>query len=190
MFTEDMTATREIDFSRFGTRIGTRMEGKKAQTGIEAEMASLPYGETLFFDLRKVDLLGYSFADEAIAIVFQRLVANEYGEKFIAIRCDNKDILDGIESALEKRELAAIGVESSGKWFLIGELKDYQRETLKAIMDAKEIKTSELAEKLDIEVSACGNRLTELSRLKLINRTRILNVERGSAYLNKSILGA
>lgn len=179
---------RTIDFSRFGTRVGTRMEGKKAQHEIELELAEISFGETIIFDLKNLELLGYSFADEAIAVVFQRLVANEYGDKFIVICCDNKDILDGIESALERRGLVAMAIQSNEEWFLLGKLKDYQRETLEIIMKEKEIRTPDLANKLDISAPACNNRLTELSRLKIINRSQAVSGERGLSYTNKSII--
>ena len=189
VFTEtDSAIMKTLDFSQFGERIGTRMEGKKAQGEIEAAIRALSYGDVLVFDLRKLSLLGYSFADEAIAIVFQRLVANEYGEKFIIIDCDNRDILDGVERAIEKRELAAIVRKSDGTWHVIGTLKDYLKETLDFIVKKKEIRTPDLVEALGVSLPACNNRVTELSRLKLITRERISNQERGSSYVNKAVV--
>lgn len=177
-----------VDFSRFGERIGTRLDGKQAQGYVEGIISGLSYGDVLAFDLRKLSLLGYSFADEAIAIVMQRLVANEYGEKYIMIECDNPDILEGVESAIQKRELAALVRRTDASWHVIGSLKDYQKETLDMIVQKKEIRTPELAEALGISLPGCNNRVAELARLKLIRRERVSNQERGSSYINKSLV--
>ena len=174
--------------NKFGQRIGTRDEGKIAQREIEAIINTMPYGETLIFDFEGVDLLAYSFADQAIAITFHRLISNEYGDKYILIKCSKADILESLEVALEKREITALALDDVGKWFCVGTKKANIIETLKVINDKKEISTSELAKILNLSITNCNNRVSELARLKLIKREKVNNPEGGILYINKSVM--
>lgn len=174
--------------NKFGQRVGTREEGKSAQVEIEAVINKMPYGETLTLDFEGIDLLAYSFADQAIAITLHRLVSNEYGDKYIFIKCSKADILESLEVALEKRGITALGLDDTGRWFCLGLKKDNIIETLKVVNDKKEISTTDLAKALNLSVTNCNNRVSELAKMKLIRREKVNNPEGGILYINKSLV--
>jgi predicted transcriptional regulator len=174
--------------NKFGIRIGTRDEGRIAQPEIEAVISKLPYGETLILDFDGLDLLAYSFADQAIAITLHRLVSGEYGDKYILIKCSKVDILESLDVALKEREITALGIDDTGRWFCLGVKRDNIIEALKIIIDKKQIPTSELAKMMNLSVPNCNNRVSELSRMKLIKRNKINNPEGGILYINKSVV--
>jgi hypothetical protein len=174
--------------NKFGQRVGTRDEGKVAQPEIEAVINRLPYGEILILDFEGIDLLGYSFADQAIAITLHRLVSNEYGDKYILIKCHKIDILESLEVALEKRQITAIAIDDGGKWFCVGLKKENLMETLDIIIERKEITTSDLADIMKLTVTNCNNRVSELAAMKLIKREKVNNPSGGILYMNKSIV--
>lgn len=179
------------DFSilRYGLRVGTRAEGQKAQPEIEAHVKNMPYGSVLVLSLEGMEMMGYSFADEAIALTFQRLISNEYGDKYIIIRGSNPDVLESIDAALQKRSLSALVVNDNG-WRCIGLRKLDIMDTLKIIVEKKEISTSKLTESLGENMTAqnCNNKVIELAKLKLIKRERINNPVGGIMFLNKAIV--
>lgn len=182
-----------FDLKRYGRTLGTRQQGRQAQQEIETEIHNVPYGEKLLLDMDGIDIIGYSFADEAIAIIIQRLTSREYGNKFILIRCSAQDPLEALEVALERRKLVALVIEnqkhSRGQnWRCIGAKKEHLLETLEEIIKHKEIKTHELSRLLGITLANCNNRTAELYRLGLIDRVKVNDPSGGIYYINKSII--
>jgi len=182
-----------FDLKRYGPTLGTRQQGRQAQQEIEKEIHNMPYGEKLLLDMDGIDIISYSFADEAIAIIIQRLTSREYGNKFILIRCSAQDPLEALEVALERRKLAVLIVKnqkdlSEKNWTCIGIKKDHLNRTLEEVIKHKKIRTVELSQILGISLTNCNNRTTELHRLGLIDRERVNDSSGGIYYINKSII--
>lgn len=182
-----------FELKKYGTTLGIRQQGKQAQQEIEKEIHAMSYGEKLLLDLDGINVIGYSFADEAIALTIQRLTSREYGNKFVLIKCSNNDILEALEVALERRKLAVLVVrnqkDSTGKnWTCLGMKKDHLLRTLEVIIKHKKVKTGELSKILSIELTNCNNRATELYRLGLIEREKVNDPTGGIYYINKSII--
>lgn len=180
---------QDLDILKYGPRVGTRAEGQKAQPEIEAQIKNMPYGNILVLSLEGMEMMGYSFADEAIALTFQRLISNEYGDKYIIIRGSNPDVLESVDIALQKRSLSALVVGNNG-WKCIGLSKSDLMDVLKIIVEKKEISTPKLTESIGKDMTAqnCNNKVMELARLKLIKREKINNPTGGIMYLNKTIV--
>ena len=179
----------DFKISKFGSRVGTRADGQKAQPEIEAQVKNMPYGNVLVLSLEGMEMVGFSFADEAIALTFQRLISNEYGDKYIIIKGSNPDVLEGIDSALQKKGLSALVIDYKG-WKCIGLVKLDLMDILKIIIEKKEISTPNLTESLGKTMTAqnCNNKVMELARLKLIKREKINNPSGGIMYMNKTIV--
>ena len=178
-----------FNISRYGIRVGTRAEGKKAQPEIEAQVKNMPYGNVLILSLDDMEMMDFSFADEAIALTYQRLISNEYGDKYIIIKGSNPDVLESVDVALQKRGLSALVVQD-GRWKCIGLKKPDLMDILKTIIEKKEISTPKLTESLGENMTAqnCNNKVMELARLKLIKREKINNPVGGIMYLDKAII--
>jgi hypothetical protein len=162
----------EVADGDFGGKLMvTRSTGRAVREALEAALAELPKGGTLYVDTRGVELMDYSFADEALGILASRAASGEYGDRHLVLVEGDRDLLENVEASLRQRSLAFIRVdEVGGEPSIVGEVPDHLIETLQAIYDAGSITNAALAAKLGLNHTACNNRATRLARLGLIHR--------------------
>lgn len=159
------------DGSAGGRFMVTRRAGRSVRESIEAGVSGLPKGGVLYVDTRGVELMDYSFADEALGILVSRVAGREYGERHVVLVEEDRDLLENVEASLKARSLAMIRVgEVGGEPTVIGKIKDHLLETLEVVQKAGSITTAQLAAKLGIEHTACNNRASNLAKLGLIAR--------------------
>jgi hypothetical protein len=128
-------------------------------------------GGILYVDTRGVELMDYSFADEALGILASRSASGEYGDKHLVLVEEDRDLLENVEASLRQRSLAMIRVDEIGaEPGIVGKVPDHLVETLQAIYDAGSITNAALAARLDLNHTACNNRATRLAKLGLIHR--------------------
>ncbi len=101
----------KINMVKYGKIVGTREEGKDAQKEIIRAIEKMSEGENLTLSLDGVKVFSGSFADEAVVTPYQRLVGGEYGEKYMVLDCDNREVLGDIEAKLERRKLSMLVVD-------------------------------------------------------------------------------
>ena len=162
----------EVADGDFGGKLMvTRSTGRAVREALEAALAELPKGGTLYVDTRGVELMDYSFADEALGILASRAASGEYGDRHLVLVEGDRDLLENVEASLRQRSLALIRVdEVGGEPSIVGEVPDHLIETLQAIYDAGSITNAALATRLGLNHTACNNRATRLARLGLIHR--------------------
>lgn len=177
-----------ISISKYGKMVGTREEGRKAQEEIIQAIERVPEGESLILSLNGIKVFSGSFADEAVVTPYQRLVRGEYGEKYMLLECDNKEVLGDIEAKLERRRLAILVLRGESGWYVVGALKKHLNETLGEVIKNKEITANDLAEKMGISLTNCNNRLSTLHKMGLIKRERVNNPAGGIFYIYKSLI--
>lgn len=182
-----MKTATQVAMRTFGEIVGTREQGSKVRPEILHQLREIPEGETLILDFDGVQVFSGSFADEVVALPYQRLVNGEYGDRYIVIRSKEREVLEDLEAKLEKRELAILVIRN-GEWEVIGPLAEHLNETLRVIVSRGEISTPELAEVLDISLTNCNNRVVVLERLRLIERKRMNNPQGGIYYVNRSFI--
>ena len=154
-----------------GKLMVTRRTGRTVREALEEELAALPKGGTLYVDTRGVELMDYSFADEALGIMASRVASGEYGDRHLVLVEEDRDLLENVEASLQQRSLAMIRVdEMGGEPGIVGKVPDHLVETLQAIYDAGSITNAALAAKLGLNHTACNNRATRLAKLGLIHR--------------------
>ncbi len=168
-----------------GARVGTRPEGQRVRPDIDAALRATREKDALLIDFDGMEVVSHSFADEVIAIPLSRLIAGEYGEKYLVVRIDRDDICEDLGSALRKRSLALLRLRRNGRkhWDVLGALSEELRETLELIAREGPASTGELAQRLELKLQACSNRVVELGRLRLIRRERVEG-ERGLKHEN------
>jgi hypothetical protein len=120
----------------FGKLLAMRPQGKRVQESLDSLLRALPPGGVLVLDFDNVEMMDYSFADEALGTLYSRLAAKEYPDRYLVLVTDEDEItqalLENVEAALNRREVAALvvpraafeknGKSSSGEWRIIGTL--------------------------------------------------------------------
>jgi hypothetical protein len=162
----------EVAGGDFGGKLMvTRSTGRAVREALEATLTTLPKGGTLYVDTRGVELMDYSFADEALGILASRAASGEHGDRHLVLVEEDRDLLENVEASLRQRSLAMIRVdEVGGEPGIVGEVPEHLVATLQAIYDAGSITNAALAAKLGLNHTACNNRATRLAKLGLIHR--------------------
>ena len=154
-----------------GKLMVTRGTGRRVREALVEALEDLPAGGVLYVDTRGVELMDYSFADEALGILASRVAAGEYGDRRVVLVEEDRELLENVEASLRQRSLAMIRVdEIGGEPGIVGKVPDHLLETLQAIYDAGSITNAALAARLDLNHTACNNRATRLAKLGLIHR--------------------
>jgi hypothetical protein len=154
-----------------GKLMVTRKAGRAVREVLGEALETLPKGGVLYVDIRGVDLMDYSFADEALGILVSRVAGGEYGERHLVLVEEDRDLLENVEASLRQRSLAMLRVDEVGAQpGLVGGIPDHLVETLREIQAAGSITNAELAKRLGLNHTACNNRATRLAKLGLIHR--------------------
>ena len=161
----------EAEGSLGGRLMVTRRTGRAVREVLGESLESLPKGGVLYVDTRGIELMDYSFADEALGILASRVAGGEYGERYVVLVEEDRDLLENVEASLAQRTLAMIRVDEVGQSpAVVGKLPDHLVETLDAIYASGSITNADLAAKLGLNHTACNNRGTKLAKLGLIHR--------------------
>ena len=165
-------AVVEVAGGDFGGKLMvTRSTGRAVREALEETLAALAKDGTLYVDTRGVELMDYSFADEALGILASRVASGEYGDRHLVLVEEDRDLLENVEASLRQRSLAMIRVDKIGaEPSIVGEVPDHLVATLQAIYDSGSITNAALATKLGLNHTACNNRATRLAKLGLIHR--------------------
>lgn len=154
-----------------GKLMVTRRAGRVIREELGETLEALPRGGVLYVDIRGVDMMDYSFADEAIGILVSRVANGEYGERHLVLVEEDRDLLENVEASLLQRGLAMLRVDEVGaEPFVVGGIPDHLADTLREIQDAGSVTNADLAKKLGLNHTACNNRATKLAKLGLIHR--------------------
>ena len=171
-----------------GRLMVTRSAGRAVREELAGMLEALPKGGVLYVDTRGVDLMDYSFADEALGILASRVASGEYGERHLVLVEEDRDMLENVEASLVQRSLAMIRVDEIGaEPAIVGKVPDHLVDTLQAIYDAGSITNTALAAKLGLNNTACNNRATRLAKLGLIHRRTETAAPGGRQYAYERI---
>ena len=171
-----------------GKLMVTRGSGRRVREALAEALERLPSGGVLYVDTRGVELMDYSFADEALGILASRVAAGEYGDRHVVLVEVDRELLENIEASLRQRALAMIRVDEPGASpEIVGEVPEHLVETLRVIYEAGEITNADLAAKLGINHTACNNRATRLFKLGLIHRHKNTAAPGGRQYSYEGI---
>lgn len=156
--------------AQFGSRIGTRSEGRTAQEVVWRELSRLPEEGILSVDLSGIEVLSGSFADEALVEPTSRLVAGELPGRYILIQTPTTDLVEDLAAKLSQRKLALLAaVGEAGAWEIVGRLPPYLAEALAWVIAEGEATSQDLVQELRITLQNASTRLAELARLRLVH---------------------
>lgn len=161
--------TRTILLAQFGTRVGTRSEGRAAQQAVWSELLSLPAEGILAADLAGIEVLSGSFADEAVVEPAARLVAGELPGRYLIVRAPKEDLLEDLAAKLAQRKLALLAVVDGKAPLPLGRLPPYLDESLRWIVAHGEATSGDLAQALGVSPRAAATRIAQLGALRLVH---------------------
>ncbi len=195
----------------FGPYLAMRPLGKKVQEELDAQLRALPPGGVLTVDFDGVEMMDYSFADEALGTIYGRMAGREYPDRYMVLLVKDDPVsvalLENVEVALAQRDVAAIAVpagevgalieaikaenekgKAAGRqkkvtWRVVGKLPEHLIETLGAVMDKGSSTVRDIVETLQLDsVTACNNRIARLHQLRLVRRKAAIVPEGGRLY--------
>ena len=169
------------EFSRDIQDLLTRPTGQKIMERLEKEIATSAEHSKIALDFTGVGVIDYSCADEFIAKLVSRLLANEYGDRYILLKNLSTTQRENIQVALERKNLAALEEDHSG-WRIIGMINNYLQKTLEIVMEKGSMSSSELAEILKLELNNVSTRLINLHKIRLLKRISEVNGQRGKSH--------
>lgn len=171
-----------------GKLMVTRGTGRRVREALAEVLEGLPGGGVLYVDTRGVELMDYSFADEALGILASRVAAGEYGDRHVVLVEEDRELLENIEASLRQRGMAMVRIDEPGtKPEIVGEVSEHLVETLRTIYEAGSITNADLAARLGINHTACNNRATKLFKLGLIHRRKNTAAPGGRQYSYEGI---
>lgn len=171
----------------FGKQLAMRPHGRKVQEALDSALRKLPAGSVLVVDFSGVEMMDYSFADEALGTLYSRMAAKEYPDRYLVLAVGDDEmgeaLMENIEVALSRREVAALVLppeeidqngsepqaeasteskeaESDSKkpdWRVIGRLPDHLIDTLRAVMDKEQATVRDLVEALNLDSATACN---------------------------------
>jgi len=184
-----MEERKVFSLKRFGRRLGTRQEGRRARDELLCALEALPPGGKLLVDLSGLEVLSGSFADEALAKVAAKLKDGELPDRYLLVKAGEEELLEDLSERLARRGLALFALLEDG-WRILGRLPGYLEETLHWIVKHGEATSPELAQALSISVKNASTRLSELQKLRLIELVRESRPMGGVQYRARAVVSS
>ena len=148
----------------------TRQSGQTIRERIERDIEKEPDSAVVSLDFSKIGVIDYSCADEIVTKLVSRLLAGEYGDKYLLLAGLNENQKENIEVAIERKDLAVMAEMRDGSRVVLGNLNNYLKDTLDFIVKKKRATSKELTDARKIEPNTSGTRLLNLYKKRLVKR--------------------
>lgn len=175
--------------AKWNAFLATRERGRRVREDIERELARVDAGDTLVLDFSGVDGITVSFGDESIAKLVLARTAGDFTDRGFAIDGASEDVRETLETVLARRKLAAVNLRPSGEVEVLGD-QGWLPDTLRAALDLKCFRASELAERLGLTPQAANNRLKLLVASGAVARELVVPEGGGKEFSYKAAIPA
>jgi len=155
----------------------TRPSGQAVRGRIERDIDKEPEGAVVALDFSKIGVIDYSCADEIVTKLVSRLLAGEYGDKYLLLAGLNENQKENIEVAIERKDLAVMAEMRDGGRVVLGSLNNYLKDTLEFIVKKKRATSKELSDAKKIGANTSGTRLLNLYKKRLVRRVEEIRGE-------------
>ena len=168
----------------------TRETGQAVRSHIARTLGDLEPGAVVTLDFTGVGVVDFSFADECLAKLLTRLIAGEYGVKYLRLTGLGASQRENVQVALERKRLPALLVHADDTWDCLGTITPHLRETLTTVMSRRQVSARDLAGLLDLELTASSTRLGALHRQRLVRRRERPIEEGGREFVYEGLVAA
>jgi hypothetical protein len=195
-----LTGIEKKYLGEFGPYLAMRPLGRQVQDALDAALRALPAGGVLAVDFEGVEMMDYSFADEALGTIYSRMSSKEYPDRYMVLLVKDdptsQALLENVEVALVQRDAAALAVpfdelelleqalearaerassgleheQSSLNWKVIGKLPEHLIETLAAVMKQGQATVRDIVEALRLDSVTACN--NRIARLHQLRLVR------------------
>jgi hypothetical protein len=148
----------------------TRPSGQEIRERLERDMEKEPDGSVVALDFTNIGIIDYSCADEIVTKLLSRLLAGEYGDKYLLLAGLNENQKENIEVAIERKDLAIIAEMRDNRRIVLGNLNNYLKDTFEFIVKKKKATSKELSDARRVEANTSGTRLLNLYKKRLVKR--------------------
>ncbi len=166
----------------------TRETGQAVRSLIARELGTLAVGSVMTLDFSGVGIIDFSCADESLAKLMTRLIAGEYGEKYLRLAGLGESQRENLHVALERKRLPALLVCPDGSWDCLGTITPHLRVTLDLLTARGRLSAREMVGLLDLELTASSTRLGSLHRLRLARRRERTIGDGGREYVYEGLV--
>jgi len=154
-----------------GAHLWTRELAKRIRVKVQEGLEELGAGDVLVLDLDGVEVFDYSFANELFGKTLLSL-SSEFPGRFVVVENLTDYTRENLSKALESLGLAII-VRRKSKLELLGKVHPSDVKTFGALASAKgPLSAADLSKKLDVNLTAMNERLTELGGMGLARREK------------------
>ncbi len=161
----DGTAVTEGEVNLVG-----REDGVRARESLARFLAQEEEEAVCRLDCGRIGVIDYTAADEMLGKFLPRVLADEFGAKYLCLVNLAPPHMENIAVALEKRGLAVAAKPRRGGWTFLGKLNPYLRETFSLVYNCRHISARELSERLSLALNAGSTRLINLHKQRLVGR--------------------
>lgn len=150
----------------------TRPTGAAVRGGIEQQLAQMENPMLTVIDFSHVGLLDFSCADEIVAKLLLRHVADADPdhEVYFLFRGISESHLDAIECVLSRHGLALVTDDGSGRLSLVGELDARYRAVWEAIFKLGCVEPADVADAAGLPTDEASEVVEDLWRRRLVMR--------------------
>jgi hypothetical protein len=149
----------------------TREVGKRCRDAIEPHLSQTAVGAVTTLDCTEVEYLDFTGADECLVKLIQRLVAMEYGDRYLVLAGLQPTHEGNLIVALERKRLATLAQRKDGL-DVIGHLNPYLRSAYLFLMAKKIATARELSDASENDnLTLASTKLLNLYKARLIQRT-------------------
>ncbi len=170
MVSYDLSKLLKEELGNGSNDLVTRPSGQKIRERIERDIDKEPDGSVIALDFAKIGVIDYSCADEIVTKLVSRLLAGEYGDKYLLLSGLNENQKENIEVAIERKDLATVAEMRGGGRVVLGNLNNYLKDTIDFIIRKKKATSRELSEAKKVEANTSGTRLLNLYKKRLVKR--------------------
>jgi predicted transcriptional regulator len=158
--------------NKYGAQLWTREKAKAIRQDAEKALDDLNASDVLVIDLKGVEVFDFSFANE----LFCRLALNlprDYPGRFVTVENLTGYAEENLQKALEAVGVAMI--KRKGQTLsLLGKIHPADESTFSAIRKhKKQVTAVDLAEKLQVNLTAMNERLSKLTSMGLVRREKV-----------------
>ena len=168
----------------------SREFGRRFLPVLQEKMELLQQGESLELSFEGIDLLEWSFADEAIVALCVKLVSGQFLEKYIILEDLSSTSIENLTVAIKTRperenktlRNLIVPVIINDELVPVGKLEDHLKPVWEFARENQQFTARDLSTELGLEINTSSTKLKSLFDLRLLKRVENIS-EAGKQYI-------